>query len=124
MVMKRAQWLIIAGSIILFCTALLHASGYSGVANAIAATGAKPFLVSAVKGLWLMFSAHLIILSLVFVVASRSSGGKWVVLVCALMPVFDALLLLRFVGIFPGSILIAAAAILFLIGGLLFPRSV
>jgi len=122
--MKRAQWLIIAGSIILFGTAFLHASGYSGVANAIAATGAKPFLVSAVKGLWLMFSAHLIILSLVFVVASRSPGGKWVVLACALMPVFDTVLLLGFVGIFPGSILLAIAAMLFLIGGLFFPRSV
>jgi len=122
--MKRAQYLIIAGSIMLFCTAFLHASGYSGVANAIAATGAKPFLVSAVKGLWLMFSAHLIILSLVFVVASRNSGGKWTVLACTLMPVFDTLLLLRFVGVFPGSILLAIATVLFLIGGLLFPRSV
>jgi len=122
--MKRAQWLIITGSIILFGTALFHASGYGGVANAIAASAAQPFLVSAVKGLWLMFSSHLIILSLVFVVASRSSSGKWVVLACALMPAVDTLLLLRFVGIFPGSILIATATILFLIGGLLFPRSV
>jgi len=122
--MKRAQWLIITGSIILFGTALFHASGYGGVANAIAASAAQPFLVSAVKGLWLMFSSHLIILSLVFVVASRSASGKWVVLACTLMPAFDTLLLLHFVGIFPGSILIATATIFFLIGGLLFPRSV
>jgi len=122
--MKRAQWLIIAGSIILFGTAFLHASGYRSISEVIAASAAQPFLVSAVKGLWLMFSGHLIILSLVFVVASRSSSGKWVVLACTLMPALDTILLLYFVGIFPGSILIAAATILFLIGGLLFPRSV
>ncbi len=120
--MKMARWLIVAGSVILFGTALFHASGYNGVARAIEASGAKPFLVSAVKGLWLMFSAHLIILSLIIVAASRSSHARWLVLLCAVMPVADALLLLRFAGVFAGTILIAVAAMLFIAGGLLLPR--
>ncbi len=120
--MKMARWLIVAGSVILFGTALFHASGYNGVANAIEASNARPFLASAVKGLWLMFSAHLIILSLIIVAASRSAHARPLVLLCALMPVFDTLLLLRFAGVFAGTILIAIASTLFIVGGCLLPR--
>jgi hypothetical protein len=119
--MKSARWLIRAASVILFGTALFHASGYNSVAGAIEATSAKPFLAGAVKGLWLMFSIHLIVVSFAVAVVSRSLQAKRFVLLCALFPVADTVILLIFVGVFAGTIMIAAAAILLIAGGLLFP---
>jgi hypothetical protein len=45
----RGQWVVILGCVILLATALFHDTGYTGVASAIEASGAKPVLVSAVK---------------------------------------------------------------------------
>jgi hypothetical protein len=43
------------------------------------------------------------------------------VLLCALIPVADTLLMFRFLGVFVGTISILSAALLFLIGGALLP---
>lgn len=118
-----ARWLIIASSVILFVTALFHGSGYGGVAKAIEASDADPFLISAVKGLWLMFSIHLIILSLVFIAVSRSLQAKRLVLLCALFPAADTVLLLIFVGVFAGTIMLAVASLLVIAGALLLPQA-
>jgi hypothetical protein len=120
--LKRARLLVIVASIILFGTALFHASGYLGIARALEASSVKPFIGSAFKGLWLMFSAHLIVLGLVVLAASRSASGKRVILLCALIPVVDTALLLTFVGVFVGTALLAIAALLLLTGGLLLPH--
>ncbi len=120
--MKTARWLIAAGSLILFCTALLHGSGYPKLSAAIESSGANPIVVGAFKALWLMFSAHAIVLSVVFVVASRTPGGKRLVLLCLLIPAFDLVLLFHFLGMFIGTISVAVATLLFLVGGLLLPQ--
>jgi len=117
--LKLARLLVIVASIILFGTALFHASGYPGVARAVEASGLKPVIIGAFKGLWLMFSSHLIVLGLVVLAASRSPSGKRVILLCALIPVVDTALLLRLVGVFAGAVLLAIAALLLLTGGLL-----
>lgn len=121
--MKTARWLIIAASVILFATALFHASGYNSVARAIEASNAKPFLISAVKGLWLMFSIHLIILSLVLIALSRGLQAKRLVLLCALFPAADTAILLVFAGVFAGTIMLAVASLLLIAGGLLLPQA-
>jgi hypothetical protein len=119
--MRLARWLVVAGSLILAATALFHATGYRDVTGAIQASGAPPFLVSAVKALWLMFSVHLLVLSLVFLAASRIPGGRRVVLLAAMIPLADTALLLRFAGVFVGTISLALATMLFLLGGVLLP---
>ncbi len=119
--MRTAKWLIVMGSIVLLATAVLHSTGYREVTEAIQATGAKPLLVSSVKALWLMFSIHLFVLSAVFVSAISVAGARRVILVAAAIPLADTVLLFHFVGIFIGTIALATATVLFLLGGLLSP---
>ena len=119
--MRVGRWLILAGSVVLFATAVLHGSGFGHVSGMIAKSGLSPLGADAFKALWLMFSIHLAILSVVFVVASRTHAARRLVLLCALIPVADTVLMLHFLGVFVGTISILSAAVLFLIGGLLLP---
>jgi len=108
--------------VILFATALLHGWGYPKLSAEIAGSNAKPLVVSTFKALWLVFSAHLIVLSLIFVAASRIPGGKRIVLVGLLIPAFDVVLLFHFLGLFVGTIAVALAGVLLLAGGLMLPN--
>jgi len=122
MVMNLARWLVVLGCIVALATAALHGSGYKGVTGAIHAVDAKPFLVAAVSALWLMFSAHLVILALVAALAAWTPGAGRIVALVALLPAVDTVLLARFVGAFIGTFLVAAVAVLFFAGGLLLAR--
>jgi len=119
---KAARGLIIAASVILFVTALLHGSGYPKMSAEMAGSNARPVVASAFKALWLVFSAHLIVLSLIFVAASRIPGGKRIVLIGLLIPAFDVALLFHFLGLFVGTIAVALAGVLLLAGGLMLPN--
>ena len=120
--MKIARWLIVAGSAVLFLTALLHGSGYVQVSRVVEKSAMKPFLVGGFKALWLMFSIHLLVLSAVFIVASQTPKGRRLVLLCTLIPAFDTILLFHFVGVFIGTIALAVATLLFLAGWFLLPQ--
>ena len=74
--MKVARWLILAGSVVLFATSVLHGSGFGHISAMIAKSGLSPLGTDAFKALWLMFSVHLAILSVVFVVASRTHAAR------------------------------------------------
>lgn len=122
--MKAARGLIVAGSVILFLTALLHGSGYKQLSAMIAGSNAAPLVVSAFKALWLSFSAHFIVLGLLFVAASRIPGGKRIVLIGVLIPAFDVVLFWHFMGlVFIGTIAVALAGVLLLAGGLMLSSS-
>jgi len=119
---KIARWLIVAGSVVMFLTALLHGSGYVQVSRVVEKSAMKPFLVGGFKALWLMFSIHLLVLSAVFIVASQTPKGKRLVLLCTLIPAFDTILLFHFVGVFIGTIALAVATLLLLAGWFLLPQ--
>jgi hypothetical protein len=119
--MKLGQWLISAGCVILFGTAVYHQAGYASMARAIGASDAKPTLIAEIKTLWLIFSLHLIILSVVAFSASRSASPRQLILLCSLMPLLDMLLCLKFVGMFPGIILLTIVCLLFWAGAYLLP---
>ena len=121
-IVKIGRWLIVAGSVVLFLTALLHGSGYLQVSRALETSGMKPFLTGGFKALWLMFSIHVLVLGAVFIVASRIPKGRELVLLCTLIPACDTILLFHFVGVFIGTIALAVATLLFLSGGLLLPQ--
>lgn len=120
--MRQARWLALVASVVLIATALFHASGYPAVARAMEASNARPPIVSVAKALWLMFSSHLIVLGLIVLAATRSSNGRQIILLCALMPAVDTALTLRFAGVFIGTISLAVATLLLLLAGLFFPR--
>jgi len=121
-IVKTARWLIVAGSAVLFLTALLHGSGYLQISRVVEKSDMKPFLTGGVKALWLMFSIHLLVLGAVFIAASRIPKGRGLVLLCTLIPACDTILLFHFVGAFIGTIALAVATLLFLAGGLLLPH--
>ncbi len=119
--MKRGQWLISAGCVILFGTAIFHATDYTSVARAMGASDARPALIAAMKALCLMFSLHLIIISVLAFSASRSASARQLILLCSLMPLLDTLLLLNFVGMFPGTILLTIVCVFFCAGAYFLP---
>jgi len=120
---KIARWLIVAGSLVLFLTALLHGSGYAEISRAVEKSDMKSFLIDVFKALWLMFSIHLLVLSAIFIVASQTPKGRRLVLLCTLIPAFDTMLLFHFLGVFIGTVALAVATLLFLVGGFLLPES-
>ncbi len=48
-IMKLGQWLISAGCVILFGTAIYHAADYTSMARAMGASDAKPALIADMK---------------------------------------------------------------------------
>jgi len=117
-----SRWLIIGAGVLLVATAAVHAAGYPSISRIILASAVDPSLVAAVRALWLMFSVHLVILAVVVILARRVSGGRRIVLACALIPAADTALLLRFVGVFEGTLGLGAATVLLVLGGLLWTR--
>jgi len=116
------RWLVFTAAVAILATAAIHGMGYASVSSAIVAVGALPGLVAVVRALWLMYSAHLVVLAIVVCLASRVAGGRPVILACALIPAADTALLLRFVGFFVGTYALAAATVLLVLGGLLPPQ--
>lgn len=119
--MKLGQWLISAGCVILFGTAIYHQAGYATMARSIGASDAKPALIADMKGLWVTFSLHLIILSVLAFSASRCASARQLILLCSLMPLLDMLLCLKFMGMFPGIILLTIVCLLFWAGAYFLP---
>ena len=119
--MKLGQWLISAGCVILIGTAIYHQAGYTSMARTIGASDAKPTLIAEMKTLWLIFSLQLIILSVLAFSASRCASARQLILLCSLMPLLDMLLCLKFMGMFPGIILLTIVCLFFWAGAYFLP---
>jgi hypothetical protein len=119
---KLARWLILLGSVVLFCGALLHLVGYRFLVPVVANTGIDPKVLGALKCVWLVFSVQILILSPALVWISRRPGGRSVLLYLALMPLIDGILMYYFVGSFIGSNIVAVGTVLLLVGGWLLPH--
>jgi hypothetical protein len=120
--MTLPRWLILLGSIIMFAGALLHIVGGSlGVFPVLAKAGVDPLVAGAVKCVWLVVSAHGILLAPALVWISRSQGTRALLRYLALIPVVDAVLMYYFVGPFAGAYIVTASALLLLAGAWLLP---
>ena len=121
--MKLARLLILLGSIVMFVGALLHMVGGSvGVFPALEKAGIDPRVAGAIKCVWLVVSAHGILLAPALVWISRRPGTSSLLRYLALIPVVDAVLMFRFVGFFAGFYVVSASALLLLAGAWLMPR--
>ena len=121
--MKLARLLILLGSIVMFVGALLHIVGGSvGVFPAVEKAGMDPRVAGAIKCVWLVVSAHGVLLAPAVVWISRRPGTSSLLRYLALIPVVDAVLMFRFVGFFSGFYIVAACALLLLTGAWLMPR--
>lgn len=121
--MKLARLLILLGSIVMFVGALLHiVGGLLGVFPVLAKSGIDPRVAGAIACVWLVVSAHGVLLAPALVWMSRRPGTCFLLRYLALIPLVDAALMLRFVGFFGGFYLVAASALLLLVGTWLLPR--
>jgi len=121
--MTLARWLVLLASIVLFCAGLLHVVGYSYLMPVLVKAGVDPRVLGAVKAVWFVFSVELLILAPAFVWISRRRGARFLLLFLGLIPLIDTGLMYHFVGLFIGTYLVAAGALLLLVGAWLLPRS-
>ena len=121
--MTLARWLIALGSTLMFVGALLHILGGSlGVFPVLLKAGIDARVAGAIKCVWLVVSAHGVLLAPALVWISRQ-GMRSLLLYLALIPVVDAVLMYSFVGFFSGLYIVSTSALLLVAGGWLLPRS-
>ncbi len=122
--MTIARWLILLGSILMFVGALLHIVGGSmGVFPVLAKSGMAPLVAGAIKCVWLVVSAHGVLLAPALVWISSRRGNRSLLLYLALIPIVDAVLMYSFVGFFSGFYIVATTALLLVAGAWLLPRN-
>jgi hypothetical protein len=121
--MKIARWLILLAGIVTFLAGLAHTFGYKFVIPILLSSNLPPRITEALKAVWLIYSAHCILLSVLIIWLSRLPGTRSVVLFLALFLISDAALMLRFVGPFIGLYMVSTAAVLPLVGGWLLPHN-
>jgi hypothetical protein len=120
--MRAGHWLIVAGSAVLLAGAVTHGLNYSRFVATMGIGGLGPSGLASFGQLWFSFTMHLVILSAVFVIASRIPGGKRILLACALIPAIDTLLLFHYAGWFTGTFVSATATVFLVVGGFLLPE--
>src|ERR1700730_1687504 len=121
--MRAAHWLILAGSAVLLSGGVTHGLNYNRFIGTMGISGLNPSGLASFGQLWFSFTAHLVILSAVFVIASRTHGGKRILLACALILSIDPVLLFHYAGWFSGTFVSATATILLILGGFLLPET-
>ncbi|HYL82977.1 MAG TPA: hypothetical protein VE263_01985 [Candidatus Angelobacter sp.] len=120
--MKPKRWFTPAGSIVLFATAIYHASVYIPVLRRMRAAGIGAPFDGMFKASWWILSTELAGLGVIALLAHQLAhgGGKLggrIVLVCAATSAFTAVLLACFLGLFSGVYLLALVTVLLLLGG-------
>ena len=123
----QSPWrgLLVAAGLILGGTAILHASGYPLLTEALREVGLARVWVGAVQGLWVMFAVHLLLIA-----AYLFAGALRPVLVqdralfvCALLLAADTGLLGGFMGLFAGTLLVGIAAVTVIVARLIRQRA-
>jgi hypothetical protein len=106
------QFLLGASSAMLALGGLMHARAFNKAAVAVASSNLPAFYANSLKALWLVDSATLFVLALLFglIVARPVLAAGAVITLLALVPAATAALLYAFMGMFlPAHILLAAA---------------
>jgi hypothetical protein len=101
-------------SVTLIATSALHALGYAPISKLLAESSLPGAWAGGVRGLWVEFSMHLIVLAALLLVAAARPlpAMRVVVLVCGLALAVDTVVLGVFVGIFVGTVALGAASLL------------
>jgi hypothetical protein len=125
---SRIPRLLLAASAAIFAFgAAMHAVAYVAKAQpSISGANLAPFMVSELKVLWLADSTTLMALALVLglIAAKPASASKAVIMLLAIVPAAITVLLYVFLGPFyPGHMLLAASAMVF-VAGVLMPAAI
>ena len=123
---KAARILTTMGSVVLFAAAILHFfAGYSAGFPALAASNLAVGLQMAFRVVFLSLAWDWILFGFIALVAAFKAAGarKALVLVCGLGVLIEAVAGAAIMGPFIGNEMIGAAAVLIVIGGLLFENA-
>ena len=104
--------LLATASLLLALGGASHLAAYHKAVAAVQASNLAPYFGNALKGLWLMDSSGMFVLSLVCAIVAVRPGtaSRSVVLLLSLIPLSTALLLYVFIGPFIGAHLLLATA--------------
>lgn len=120
--MKAGRWCTGIGSVVLFVVGILHALKFTQLEGMIQASAIKPPLGGIAKGSWLIFSGEMMAMAVIALVGSGIPRGERIVLLCGLVMALNAVLLVKFVGVFAGVYITVFVMILFLAGAYLQSR--
>jgi hypothetical protein len=121
MVKPFSRVLLALSALILVIGGIIHGLAFPKASSALDATDLLPFYANSFRALWLIDSATLVILSIIFITISArpSLFSRWMIIGLALIPAATAALIYTFVGsFFPAHMLAAAslAAIIAVLG--------
>ena len=120
--MTPARWLVLLGSIVLFCAGLLHLLGYPHIFPVLHAAGLNPQLIGALLALWASFSVQFVVLSSALVWISWRPRARTLLLFLALVPAANAALMYHFIGPFIGAHMVLGGTVLLVAGAWMMPR--
>ncbi|HEX5436579.1 MAG TPA: hypothetical protein VFW98_05450 [Gemmatimonadaceae bacterium] len=122
---KLPRVLAAVAAVILLLTAALHARGYANVSKAVSVAGMPPFLRQTSPGLWLFFAWHLLALAAVACWAGLRGvqSARPLLVFCTAMVIVDTAFAYTLGGVFVGTLMLAAAAVLLLGATLRWPAS-
>ena len=120
-----SRLLLALAALVLAAGGLMHARAFDKTLAALAASNLESFYASSLKALWLIDSATLLTLAVVFTtIAVRPSlASRLVVVLLALVPAATSFLLYRYFDGFLPAHLLAGAAASAALGGLALPRN-
>jgi hypothetical protein len=102
---------------------LMHARAFPKTLAALASSNLEPFYANSLRALWLIDSATLLTLGLVFfaIAAKPRLASRLVVALLALIPLATAVLLYRFIGNFVAAHMLVTSAAAALIAAFMLP---
>jgi hypothetical protein len=119
------RYCMLASSVALISIAVYYFFGYLGVSIAVGNNGLKPYYQQSIRALWLGFCLQSLLLGLLFALSAirPHAISRPVMVICGLLPMFEAVLLFSFTGNFLGMLLVATAALLVLCAAALWPAA-
>ena len=120
---KAARILVAIGAIVLFASAALHSMGaYPKLSTQLAASNLNANLQSALRAIFLLVGWDWVVLAIIALLAAFTQARlrKPLVLFCGFAVLVQTILTLAFIGVFIGNEMIGTAAVLLIVGGLLF----
>lgn len=120
---RAARAFVVAGSVVLMASALLHIfAGFKVGFPALNASDLAPALKEAFRVVFLSLGWHWIVVAIIALLAAiaETKLRKVYVLLCGFAVLIEAVVGAGMMGLFIGNEMIGAAALLLICGGLLF----
>ncbi len=116
-----ARFFFVIAALILAGGAVLHASAFHRIQDALFVSNLAPFAANSLKGLWLGDSATCLLIAALFacLAAKPSSATRFAAILMALIPAATAVMIYVFIGSFIGGHILLAAAVAASAGALL-----